>query len=496
MSNCTKCHELGKKVQASKCLDCHTEIKQLISTGTGYHANNEVKSKNCWNCHSEHHGRNFEIIHFNEKNFDHEITGFKLEGKHSSIKCNECHQSKFITNNIFKKRKGTFLGLSKKCVSCHEDVHQKTLGENCASCHNTAKFKPAVLFNHNNAKFKLTGAHKNVQCSKCHIKKRLNGKEFQKFTGLQFKNCTPCHRDVHNGKFGDKCTNCHNDNSFKALKRNSFNHNKTRFPLHGAHKRVRCADCHGTSLLTKPKFAKCTDCHKDKHFGEFTVNGVVKDCKNCHSEESFKITRFTIEDHNKVKFKLTGAHSAVPCQLCHYKEAKKQWHFKRIGTKCIDCHQNVHGSEITEKFIPDNNCSICHSTEDWKKISFNHNLTNFRLSGKHKTVSCGDCHELKSKTDKISFKFASLKKDCVTCHRDVHFGQFDSERNGNLPVCENCHGYDNWKPVKFDHERTKFSLKGAHEKLLCSTCHKKVKENGNIFIKYKLKDFKCASCHS
>ena len=496
LSNCTKCHELGKQVVASKCLKCHKEIQQLITDGVGYHASSEVKNKKCWNCHSEHHGKDFQIIHFDQKKFNHELTGFKLEGKHTQIKCFDCHKTKFITNKLFEKRKNTFLGLNTKCVSCHEDVHQNTLGNNCGSCHSTVKFKPAIIFNHDKAKFKLTGSHKKVECIKCHIKEKLNGKEFQKFTGLNFKNCTPCHRDMHKGKFGKNCASCHNDESFKILNKNSFNHDKTRFPLRGAHRNVKCSGCHGKNVLSKPKFVKCTDCHKDAHFGEFTVNKIVRDCKDCHNVDSFKVTIFTLADHNKIKFELTGAHLAVSCQSCHYKENTKQWHFKKIGMQCIDCHKNVHGSEIKEKFMPNNNCTSCHTTKDWKLISFDHNLTSFKLEGKHNSVKCKGCHESKTAENKIKFKFVSLKSNCKSCHHDIHFGQFDSEKKGNAQLCENCHGYDNWKPVKFDHEKTAFPLKGAHEKLLCSSCHKKVIKNGNEFIQYKLRDFKCASCHS
>ncbi len=45
MSNCTKCHVLGEKVQDSKCLDCHTEIKTLIDQHRGYHSSDEVQEK-------------------------------------------------------------------------------------------------------------------------------------------------------------------------------------------------------------------------------------------------------------------------------------------------------------------------------------------------------------------------------------------------------------------------------------------------------------------
>lgn len=496
MSNCTKCHVLGEKVVNSKCLDCHTEIKDLMEKGKGYHSGADVKGKNCVKCHSEHYGRDFRIINFNFNKFDHNKTGYILKGKHTEIACNECHQPKFISDDSIKRIKNTYLGLSEKCYTCHGDYHQNTLGNDCGSCHNTVRFKPAVKFDHSNAAFHLTGAHKNVDCIKCHIKEKRNDRDFQVFKGILFGSCESCHRDVHKGKFGRDCVSCHTMSSFKDINRKKFNHSKTNFPLHGAHAKVKCSGCHGNSLKTKPKYAECTDCHKDYHFGEFTTNNVVRDCKDCHSAISFKITNYTTVEHNRIKFELTGAHLAIPCQSCHFNEEVEQWHFKNIGLSCIDCHYNVHGSEIKEKFMPQNDCTSCHSTTDWQKISFKHNLTNFKLKGKHQIAKCKDCHESKNDKYDIKFRFVSLKSNCLTCHRDVHFGQFNLGNNESGTICKNCHDFDNWKPAKFDHEKTAFPLKGAHEKILCSSCHKKVSERGNVFIRYKLRDFKCAFCHS
>jgi hypothetical protein len=74
MSNCTKCHVLGEKVVNSKCLDCHTEIKNLMDEEKGYHSSADVKGKDCVKCHSEHNGRDFRIINFDPEKFDHNIT--------------------------------------------------------------------------------------------------------------------------------------------------------------------------------------------------------------------------------------------------------------------------------------------------------------------------------------------------------------------------------------------------------------------------------------
>jgi nitrate/TMAO reductase-like tetraheme cytochrome c subunit len=488
LSNCTKCHVLGEQIYNSKCLDCHTEINDLIKSGKGLHSNSEVSGKDCWSCHSEHHGRNFRIVNFNPDGFNHNKTGFELTGSHKKIECESCHQKKFIKNDELKKRSDSYLGLEQSCRSCHEDFHQGTLEDNCTNCHNTEKFKPAAGFNHDKAAFKLSGAHKTVDCIKCHPVEERKGEKFQKFKEVAFTNCASCHKDVHQGKFGADCQSCHSTNSFHQINQSAFNHNKTDFPLLGKHNLVKCNDCHKQNLTVELKHEKCTNCHKDYHKGEFVDSGVVRNCSNCHNETGFSPAVYTIEKNNSTKFKLTGSHLAVPCAGCHLKN--EEWHFKNIGLECIDCHKNVHGEEITAKFMGKNECSGCHNTEAWSTISFEHEKTGFSLLGKHKEVSCGNCHYRGNNEFEKEFKFVSLGKSCLGCHNDFHFGQFkDSE-------CERCHTFENWKPEKFDHSKTRFSLEGAHSKLQCIQCHKIVNEKNFSYIKYKLENFKCADCHS
>ena len=489
MSNCTQCHELGKAVTNAKCLACHSEIKNLIANNEGYHSYSDVKRKDCVNCHSEHHGRNFKIVKFNSDDFNHNKTGYKLTGSHLNVKCTECHQSKFIAKAISKSKRDTYLGLSTECRTCHEDVHESTLGSDCSKCHSTQKFKQAEKFNHNNSRFKLTGSHQKVECNKCHPVEVRNKNTFQKFKGLSFESCRSCHNDVHKGKFGNDCESCHNTSSFHNISRGTFDHDKTNFPLVDKHKTVRCNDCHKTNLSTKIKHDKCTDCHSDFHKGDFRDVSIIRDCNECHSEAGFKPSSFTIEKHASAKFKLTGAHLAVPCQSCHHKT--ETWHFRNIGNECIECHNNIHSSELSRKYLPDNNCTFCHAADSWKLINFNHSTTNFTLEGKHLNVSCERCHVVITQSGKL-IQFASTKQNCESCHNDIHFGQFASENKSN---CNNCHGFDNWKPEKFDHEKTKFSLSGAHAKLKCSKCHKVINESGKTFVKYKMEDFRCASCH-
>jgi hypothetical protein len=492
LKNCTVCHELGDKVTNNKCLNCHKEIKSLILSNTGYHASAEVRNKECRKCHSEHNGRDFQIVRFDEKRFDHSTTGFTLNGKHSQIKCNECHQSKFINNSNLKKRENTFLGLSSNCINCHEDVHQKTLGNNCSNCHSFNSFKPASKFDHNTTRFKLTGMHQTTDCVKCHKVEARNGKSFQNFVELSFNSCASCHADIHKGKFGRNCQSCHNTTGFKNINASSFNHDKTRFRLVGKHQNVKCADCHGVNLASKPKFALCTDCHKDYHKRQFTKNNIVSDCGKCHNVYGFSPSTFTIEKHNKSKFILSGSHLAVSCYSCH-KPYNGDWNFVFSSQKCISCHKNIHGKEISFAFLGDDNCENCHIVESWNKTKFDHSKTKFALEGKHKKIACENCHAYKNSQNKVEYKFASLNPSCESCHNDIHHRQFE---NSGQTDCSKCHLFNNWTDLKFDHEKTNFSLKGAHSRLKCIQCHKPVTEDGVTFIKYKLEEIKCTDCHS
>jgi len=491
MSNCTQCHHIGGQVRNQECLTCHTEITKLQNEKRGYHYFSEAAKKNCFDCHSEHHGRNFRIVNFNEKNFDHTKTGFVLTGKHSKINCFDCHKPEFIKDAKTTKRAGTFLGLRSICIDCHQDEHQSTLGSKCESCHSSDNFKPASKFKHETAKYALTGSHIKVECIKCHTTETKNGKKFQKFKGLQFESCNSCHQDFHKGKFGNKCESCHITESFRTIKNlEKFDHGKTNYPLISKHIFVKCTDCHKGGLNVKPKYEKCISCHNDYHVGEFNKNGSVTDCSVCHDINGFENTSYSVENHSKTKFNLTGSHLAIPCLTCHKKNTK--WEFRLDGKACVNCHQNIHGNSITLQNYKGNNCEACHTTEKWNVVNFEHKLTGFELFGVHKKQDCSKCHSNKNEITNKIISFTT-KSDCIICHKDVHVGQFI--KNG-IADCQRCHHFDNWKPDLFDHTQTSFQLDGAHLKQPCYKCHKTIVDEKGKYIKYKLGEVKCADCHS
>jgi len=490
-NNCTKCHTLGDRSTKANCLACHKEIQANISSKNGYHASATVRSKECSVCHNEHHGKEFKITRFEKKTFDHNKTNFPLKGVHATKECNACHKAAFIKDPVLKKRPSTFLGLKTECLNCHADYHQGKLSSNCASCHNFDSFKNATGFDHSTTRFPLIGKHATVTCLECHKTEIINGKKTQKFTGLEFANCTACHKDVHNNKFGQNCKQCHSEESFhfnKSMK--AFDHDKTDFKLVGLHKQVECKICHKKDFTVPIKHDECQSCHFDFHKNEFTVNGVTPDCKTCHSTFGFTPSSFNNVKHQTTAFPLEDAHLATSCLACHKKDGV--FKFKNMGTRCVDCHKNVHAGFISKKFIPKENCALCHTTKNWKSKDFDHAKKGFELDGAHLKLTCTICHYPNNENGIKTQIFNGLAHDCAACHKDVHMNQFDVK---NRVDCAQCHNTTDWKKVNYDHNTSRFKLDGSHTGLTCNACHKVITNTKGKYIQYKFEDLSCKTCH-
>ena len=81
--------------------------------------------------------------------------------------------------------------------------------------------------------------------------------------------CVTCHAvdDPHGDQFaGRGCDECHAVETFRIP---AFDHDRTRYPLDGAHRDVDCASCHPTETTTdgsrrirwRPLETRCRDCH-------------------------------------------------------------------------------------------------------------------------------------------------------------------------------------------------------------------------------------------
>ena len=587
---CTKCHAVSASSPNFRCLDCHQEIASRLQQNRGYHPSlvgAAPGSTSCARCHSEHNGENFALVKWAPRQFDHAKAGFVLDGKHAALSCERCHNPKNILAAErpaiqVKDLNRTYLGLSKRCASCHEDKHNGRLGTNCEQCHNTADWKAAASksFDHAKTRYPLTGAHAQVKCASCHT---VQAGGAAKYAGLRFETCDSCHRDVHHGEFKQSCQSCHNTGSWKqtAFVR-EFDHSKTKFALAGKHLAVACdschrgadfkapvahefcADCHkpdphngqfakradggkceschgvdgwkpskflamdhaktgfplrekhfavdcakchvpaGKATLFKVKFAQCSDCHKDAHQRQFAGAPYFNRCEECHTEKSFHAPTFTLARHQRSAFVLTGGHMAVACTDCHKPGGESKtvaYHFKNLT--CATCHSDPHRGQFRARMerVATNSsptgCETCHTTKQWSDINrFDHSTTKFALAGAHRAVECIACHRppnMERKLMNVDFQAAPLV--CEQCHNDPHGLQF--AHTDQVTRCVECHDAGRWKPSSFDHEKTLFSLKGAHQNTPCKGCHSQFKTVGDKQVLfYKPTPNKCAACHA
>ncbi len=507
ISNCTQCHTVGKALSNANCLRCHTEIDSRVKQHTGFHAT--IGSKECAECHQEHLGRTFRIVKFDTTTFDHASVGFRLEGKHRTIGCRQCHApDKIVAKDVQKlsnaQKQNTYLGLSPTCASCHQDIHKGQFTQACSSCHSSAHWKPADNFSHDRTRYALTGKHKTVNCYSCH-KATLGDEKTIRFTRLEFSSCASCHADPHKGRFRQPCASCHTTDDFHRIVKAEFNHAETQFPLLGKHASVKCSQCHESNPKKKnisgelgfhiTKFRLCMDCHADAHAGQFAQRADKGKCEACHTVAGFTPAEFTLSDHQKTRFPLTGGHIAVPCVSCHLEgkvKAKSTRQFRWNGKiTCTTCHNDVHKGQFESMMT--NGCETCHSTERWQALSFSHERTKFPLRGKHAEIACSKCHT--QPTDPaLPVQYVGLTMVCSSCHHDEHEGQFAVNEFTN---CSRCHSAASWKDLTFNHNtQSSFPLTGKHAEVACEKCHKKVVMNKRTVALYKPLGTQCVDCHS
>lgn len=247
--DCDKCHvSFDKANQTPLCMDCHEEIAADVQSKRGFHGGMAAAQPlNCGRCHTDHKGRDEDITGMDPDHFNHDRTDFRLLGSHQDLRCEECHQSE----TKFRDADGA-------CSSCHDDVHEGRLGDDCSACHSETAWQ-ARAFDHSSTDFPLQGRHADASCSACHIDQTFEGASTE---------CVSCHlgKDRHLGVFGRQCGTCHVAQSWEKIR---FDHaRQTEFALHGRHQQVPCEACHREGLpLSLP--TACVDCHAadDAHRG-------------------------------------------------------------------------------------------------------------------------------------------------------------------------------------------------------------------------------------
>jgi len=394
-----------------------------------HHVAVNVKGQGCFACHSDHAGRDFRLIDWpgGREGFDHAQTGLELEGAHAKLECRGCHKPELIRDDLrqFQSRINlttTFLGLHETCISCHMDEHREQLGVDCAACHGQTAWKPPLTFDHARTVFPLTGKHQSVDCVKCHkpvkdSKSWDKDNRFLRFKPVAYKDCTNCHKDPHKGKLGADCKSCHATSGWLDVAIKNFDHSRTKYPLIGKHARLECEKCHKSGKKrSEVKFANCTDCHRDEHHGQFAQRADKGRCESCHTVEGFRPALYTVVEHAKSDFALTGSHLAQPCVACHQtiSDAKgtEFVRFKFREHNCEACHKDIHAGQFKPK-----KCETCHNVESWKDLAFEHDRdSSYRLEGEHRYVKCNGCHLEDTKGGTRLRRYKPIDPSCKTCH--------------------------------------------------------------------------------
>ena len=161
---------------------------------------------------------------------------------------------------------------------------------------------------------------------------------------------------------------------------------------------------------------------------------------------------------------------AQRCVACHTEIAwsraqKRGLHARADYAKCEGCHPDHAGRDF--------------AMVQWEEGSaerFRHERTGYALTGAHASLRCAQCHTAANQKSAVAPKikkknrsesYLGLERACASCHRDPHAGRFGA-------ACETCHKTVAWSAMEastFDHERTRYPLRGRHAELSCAACH-------------------------
>jgi hypothetical protein len=195
-------YELEGKHAAVKCESCHK--------GNPYTVQTPVLCQACHGAKDPHQGQSgdrcekcHDAASWTRTSFNHAKSRFPLAGSHVKVACDSCHKSK------------RYKDAPSGCDGCHakEDVHKRTLGPRCETCHNVRTWKGWDFDHARRTKYPLEGGHRKVACAACHT--RPSDGRLETPTA-----CFACHRgdDVHGGGFGTSCERCHEVSSWRTIR--------------------------------------------------------------------------------------------------------------------------------------------------------------------------------------------------------------------------------------------------------------------------------------
>lgn len=410
---------------------------------------------------------------YQDSTFNHYNTEFPLTGGHQNVDCRTCHPTL-----IFQEA-------NTDCISCHLDMHKSTVGNDCIRCHSTENWLVDNIPElHEDNGFPLFGVHQGLSCVDCHTSETLSS--FERI-GNDCINCHTADFEMTNSPnhieagFSNQCLDCHTLEE-QDWRTDIIDHSF--FPLTDGHEIQDCKKCHQTDNYSDvPR--DCIGCHMQDYENTSSPDHEIlnfnTDCTACHTTlPEWKPAEFI--EHDASFFPIySGAHNEVwsDCVECH-SNAQDFTEFT-----CISCHSNPETdnshTNVTGYMYEDAACLACHPTGNIE-MAFDHQQTDFPLTGSHTDVACLDCH---------ANGYEGTSTNCFDCHALDFEGSINPDHQElNLPTdCASCHTTDpEWYPATFDLHDDFYPLVGEHAAIAanCAVCH-----NGD----YNNTPNDCIGCH-
>jgi hypothetical protein len=492
---CSQCHEtqqwssgvgfkhltypLTGQHKEISCLECHidNQFNDLALECVGCHQNdfniardpdhnNALLGYNCISCHDTEAWRPAEFDHFSQ-------TQYALSGAHEVLNCLSCHITESYQNT------------ANDCWSCHNIAYETTNSPNhsiaifnhdCTICHTQDVWVPST-FDHQQTDWPLMGAHASVDCASCHQDGIFSGTP---------QDCWSCHETIYNQStdpnhltagLDHDCTICHTQDIWTP---STFDHQQTDWPLLGAHASVDCASCHQDGIFSETPH-DCWSCHESIYNQSTDPNhliaGLDHDCTICHTQDVWTPSTF---DHQQTDWPLLGAHASVDCASCH-----QDGILSGTPQDCWSCHEiNFNEANDPDHAASsfDHDCAICHTQLSWSPATFDHDLTEFPLTGAHVQTDCAQCH--------LNGQYSGTPDECFFCHENDWDQTNDPDHDAAaFPVqCDLCHSTSDWDDAQFQHLIYFPIYSGSHaeEWNSCADCH---------LDQSDFSSFSCIDCH-
>lgn len=386
---------------------------------------------------------------------------FPLIGGHAALACKRCHEPTGAWSVAALAARPQPV---RTCAECHASPHRPALlaavaasahvssGRSCEACHaagHTSFLSPPATMTEDQHKatgFPLEAPHDKVACAACHPKMgkraalpatpQLAARFGEMYPGRPPQACETCHADPHRGQFagvagGDRCLTCHAPTRFMPSAFDTARHDKSAFPLTGAHRAVACVTCHkpvDKFVRFVPTPAACSACHADVHKGRFdkeaglaSVNG-RSGCERCHTTTSFKTFNWSAADHATwTGYALNAGHARAACADCHKPQpvpGTRQMRWGSAPKACAACHADVHAGQFAVAGVTE--CGRCHTDTIVKFVpsTFEHQRDSaFKLDAEHVKLACSACHRRVQLTPALAIvRYRPLGTRCQDCH--------------------------------------------------------------------------------